>query len=299
MPDRTTVFATWVMSAALFASATTAAQEFEELMTAVNDKLAEEDAAYALAIIEYLTAGDEIGRTVFFREVGNKHLEAHFVPRDPRRAFWSGAPGEVDDIRWASDLAEGNAGSLGLGPTQNAISNAMATWQVRPCSTIPLSGLTVPVIDLGVAEFIEGLGGLPFPVADLMHAGFGSFPLGPSVIGATFTFVFLDGASEPSDIDDDGRMDTAFREIYYANTFPWAIDADNGTDVDLETVALHETGHGLSQAHFGKLFRTEANGKLHFAPRALMNPAYTGMLQKVARSDDAGHCSIWASWPNR
>lgn len=295
MPDRTTVLATLVVSSALLVSATAAAQEFQGLMEVVNDQLAEEDAPYELAIIEYLTTGDEIGRIVFFREVGNKQLEAHFVPRDQRRALWSGAPGEIDDITWASDLAEGSAGGLGPGPTQSAISSAMATWQARPCSTIPLSGLTVPPIDLGVVEALNGFGGLGFPIADLVHAGFGSLPLGPSVLGATFTFVFLDGPDDPSDVDDDGRMDVAFREIYYAPDPPWAIDGD----VDLETVVLHETGHGLSQAHFGKLFRTDANGKFHFAPRALMNPAYTGVLQKVARSDNGGHCSIWASWPNR
>ena len=42
---------------------------------------------------------------------------------------------------------------------------------------------------------------------------------------------------------------------------------------DIETVALHEAGHGLSQGHFGKAFRTVKNGKLHFSPRAVMNAA--------------------------
>ena len=56
---------------------------------------------------------------------------------------------------------------------------------------------------------------------------------------------------------------------------------------------------GLSQAHFGKLFRTDANGKLHFTPRAVMNAGYTGIQQQIGKTDNAGHCSNWANWPNK
>ena len=64
-------------------------------------------------------------------------------------------------------------------------------------------------------------------------------------------------------------------------------------------MALHETGHGLSQDHFGKLHLTTANGKFHFSPRAVMNAGYTGVQQVLTGSDNAGHCSIWSSWPNK
>jgi hypothetical protein len=63
-------------------------------------------------------------------------------------------------------------------------------------------------------------------------------------------------------------------------------------------VALHESGHGLSQGHFGKAFGTDANGKIHFSPLAVMNAAYSGVQQDLKGSDNAGHCSVWASWPN-
>ena len=66
----------------------------------------------------------------------------------------------------------------------------------------------------------------------------------------------------------------------------------------METVALHETGHGLSQGHFGKAFVTNSNGKLHFAPLAVMNAGYTGVQQSLAGTDNWGHCSMWGSWPN-
>ncbi|MEK7829947.1 MAG: hypothetical protein AAB401_02620, partial [Acidobacteriota bacterium] len=98
----------------------------------------------------------------------------------------------------------------------------------------------------------------------------------------------------PTDIDNNGKLDTAFREILYNNAFTWRINSN----IDVETVALHEAGHGLSQAHFGTAFRTNSNGVLHFAPRAVMNAAYSGVQQHLAGTDNSGHCSIWAHWPN-
>jgi hypothetical protein len=35
-------------------------------------------------------------------------------------------------------------------------------------------------------------------------------------------------------------------------------------------------GHGLGQPHFGTAFQTLANGKLHFAPRRVMNAPLLG-----------------------
>ena len=91
------------------------------------------------------------------------------------------------------------------------------------------------------------------------------------------------------------RFDVAFREIYYNDNFSWAA---NGTNhIDVETVALHEAGHGLSQGHFGSAFRS-ANGKLHFSPSAVMNAAYSGVQLDIGKTDNAGHCSNWGSWPN-
>jgi hypothetical protein len=99
------------------------------------------------------------------------------------------------------------------------------------------------------------------------------------------------------DLDGDGKLDATFREIFYNDTFEWGIDV--GTDpFDVETVALHEAGHGLSQGHFGKIFVTDANDKLHFAPFAVMNAAISRQAQELEGTDNGGHCSIWAHWPN-
>lgn len=78
-------------------------------------------------------------------------------------------------------------------------------------------------------------------------------------------------------------------------TIPWRID----TFPDVESVALHEFGHGLSQLHFGQAFLTNANDKVHFAPLAVMNAGSDRVSQQLLGADVAGHCSIWGSWPNK
>ena len=151
-------------------------------------------------------------------------------------------------------------------------------------------------------QAILGFGGIFAFFADITHGGFLAGPffdaLAPDgsgfILGVTFTFGFVDIAGNFTDIDNNGKLDTAFREIYYNDNFPWAINGN----FDVETVALHEAGHGLSQAHFGEAFRTVSNGKLHFDPRAVMNAAYSGVQQSLAGTDNGGHCSIWGSWPN-
>ena len=118
-------------------------------------------------------------------------------------------------------------------------------------------------------------------------------------IDAVFeALLFIDENGDPTDIDHDGKPDVAFREIYYNDGFFWGINATAYPVFDVQTVALHEAGHGLSQNHFGKAFLTLKNGKIHFSPRTVMNAAYSGLQQKLTGTDKAGHSSIWSSWPN-
>jgi hypothetical protein len=270
------------------------------LMATVNAQLEQDEAGLRLEKVEYLTGAEQQGREVLFSDLGNKRLAAHFVPGDPRRQPWSGPLGSDDDITWATDLTQGDSGG-GLAATQAAIDDAMATWQHVRCSDLPLTRLGAAG-DIGFLEFLlsGGAAGSPAPAADITHGGFFTAVdvlLPPPIIAATFTLVFIDDNGEPTDIDADGRTDVALREIYYTGNFPWG--DGSGDSVDVETVVLHETGHGLSQEHFGKLLQTQANGKFHFAPRALMNAGYTGVQRTVAKTDNAGHCGIWASWPRR
>lgn len=255
----------------------------------INAQLESSGAGYRLDYAEFLTSPDsgEAANTVFFNNRGNKQLGAHYVPGDPRR-------GGATNITYTIDQAEGTVDGLTQAQTNAAIGRAMTTWDNVSCSAIPINQVGNPGGDIGVIEFLNGLGGSPFVYADLQHAGWvpaGVFP--PSVIAVTFTFAFTSGPGVFTDIDNNNRADVAFREILYHDAFTWKINGN----IDVETVALHEAGHGLSQAHFGTGF-ISGSGKLQYAPRAVMNAAYSGLQQTIDQTDEGGHCSIWASWPN-
>lgn len=268
----------------------------------INAKLEALDSDFRLAMVETYTLGEELGRTVVFSDFGNKRLPFDFVPGDPRRVDWSGAVGPGDDITWASETFRGDAGP-GFADTQAAIDRAMATWDSQTCSVIPLTKVAGPVPDLGVVEFIVSgtASGFFFPAADITHSGFGTVIdvaiFDSDTIAGTFTFVFESASG--TDINNDRRIDVAIKEIYYNTTdFTFGIDSD--FPIDVETVALHEAGHGLSQAHFGQLFATPTDSgpfDFFFAPRAVMNAGYTGIQQTITNSDLAGHCANWGDWP--
>lgn len=179
-----------------------------------------------------------MGGQVIFEDRGNKQLAPQWVPGDPRRNGRT-------DIGYAIAPVVGPAAPTGLTPAEveAAIDRGMTTWEEPTCS----EGLTIPRGTL--------TDWLAFD-SDILHAGFA--PLAPGVIGVTSPFIFVDSdTGEPTDIDSDGHLDYAFAVITYSSEFAWAID-DN---FDVETIALHEAGHGLAQGHFGKAFITRPTAR--------------------------------------
>lgn len=251
---------------------------------------------YAVYTAEYLTASEsgQVGKTIFFSNVGNKQLGADFVPGlsldgTDNISYY------IDENRPSNDLP--------VNVTSNAISRAMQTWDDVNCSDLGMYRVpSQPAINTGLVSAIFGFGGSFDYTADVVHAGwlpaafFDLLAPGGSafILGVTFTITFTDENGNPTDVDNNGKADVAWREIYYNDAFPWA----DGAHYDVETIALHEAGHGLSQAHFGKAFRDNGAGKIHFAPRAVMNAAYSGIQTEIVKTDNGGHCSNWASWPN-
>lgn len=267
------------------------------MIESTNAALEAAGADYRLGMVEYITqdGSGEAGATVLSKVVGNKHLGADFVPFDPRRAGWSGpVDGATDDITFAIDQSDGEPACCDatLAQATEAIRAAMATWNAEICSDLPVTEVSDGGFDLGYIAALNGLGGSFNVVADLQHAGFLDVDYGGGVLAATHTLIWTVGGV-PTDIDGNGLLDVAFREINYDPSWFWAI----GYQADVETIALHEAGHGLSQGHFGTVF-LKNDGSLKAAPRAVMNALYTGVYPDLAGTDRGGHCSNWASWPN-
>jgi hypothetical protein len=250
---------------------------------------------YAVFSAEYLTSEEsgQVGRTVYFSNVGNKQLTADFVPG----ASLDG----TDNISYYVDQNRPSA-DLPVAATSAAIVRAMNTWDGVQCSSLGMSQVPYKAkTKTGFVSELLGYGGSLNYTADVVHAGWlpASFfdvlaPQGSTfILAVTFTIQFTDDAGNPTDYDNNGKADVAFREIYYNDAFPWNV----GNHYDVETIALHEAGHGLSQDHFGAAF-ADGNGALHFAPRAVMNAAYSGIQTQINETDNAGHCSNWASWNN-
>ncbi len=248
----------------------------------------------ALYMAEYLTSGegDEMGRTIIFMNVGNKQLGGDFLP-----GF------SLDGSSSISYYVDANRPSADVSPgmSSNAIRRAMGTWDRLRCSELGMHELPYDGRPTGWVAAYLGFGGSFNYVADVVHNGWMGAPFfdelvedgSTFILGVTFTIIFTDQNGNPVDTDNNGKYDVAWREIYYNDAFPWQV----GNHIDIETVALHEAGHGLSQGHFGSAFFSEGNGKLHFSPRAVMNAAYSGIQTRITRSDKAGHCSNWAAWP--
>lgn len=281
-----------------------------EDFSAVDQLFARQGLPVRLFSIEYTTSPDsgQFGGLILAKNVGNKQMSAHWVPGDPRR-FGS------HNIYWATDQQDGTA-DVPMADINSAIDSAINTWSNVKCAKVPLVKVSDLGYDLGYLQYLLGYGGVPGWLADLTHAGWlpGEFfdaivppDGGDSILGVTFTFTWVAGGVA-TDIDANGKEDVAFREIYYNDRFDWSVNAPawNDIEVDLETVVLHESGHGLSQGHFGKVFIDAADKEppysirhLHFAPRAVMNAVYWDTLRDLQNTDVGGHCSIWGSWPVR
>lgn len=281
---------------AVASSVDAASAHLASIMDMMNAALAEGDYDYRVAQAEFITQ-DAMGGTVIAKDVGNKQLTFDFVANDPRRE-WSGAVGgETDDITYAIDEtadAEPPFGGVSATDATNAIVRAMDTWNAQQCSDIALTRVPDFGVDIGLIAFLNGLGGSPFVFADVQHAGWRDIDFAGGVLGATFTFGFTENGLF-TDVNNDGLADAAFREIYYDPSWNWA--DDGAASVDIETVAVHEAGHGLSQGHFGTV-RIKNNGTLKASPRAVMNALYSGPFRALAGTDNGGHCSNWGNWPN-
>jgi hypothetical protein len=266
----------------------------------LNARLVADGAPYAIEQIELSLAptADPANPNIVFAFDRALRLTSRWVPGDVRR----GADG--NNITFAN--FEPFMVANGVTPGEAAIDAAFATWNGVTCSKLPLVKRVLPP---GIfPSVVFGLGGFtndPF-AADISNIGFlpgflfDAF-LGPgastSVLGVTFTLIFLESiGGPPSDIDANHRFDTAIKEIWYNDNFLWS--TNGGAGVDIETVALHEEGHGLEMGHFGRIAGNLKTGKLIVSPRAVMNAVILGTLRQPLGTDNSAYCGNWAQWPN-
>jgi hypothetical protein len=283
------------------------------LLAKLNKKLDGRGSRLQILMAEYVTkggaGGEAAGHTII---ANNRHwqLGSNWVPRDPNR-------GGRTNITYLVDKSDGNA--LSFAPngavvtlpnavTEAAIDRTFRTWDAgTQCSNLPLTKVADNGSDPDIVDALISGNAAEFgtPRADITEAGWVArslfdaiAPNGSSfILGVTFTLVWVDDVTgEPTDMDADGRLDVALREIYYNLRFPWGDDL-RPVNVDVESVALHENGHGLDLGHFGKVVVDE-DGTIHHSPLAVMNAVYISPLRQLQATDGGHHCAQFGTWPS-
>lgn len=245
------------------------------IMLSSNDGLRAQGMDYIVQQIDYFHRDGSRASARLYQN------EFRWVPGDARRGS--------KDASLSVMFDESNGGTSGIGSSAvaNAVRRAQETWAADSClGKTPLYEAFYTGGDVTVFDGLAGTGTIGDPFgADIVAAGFNediSALFGPETVAFSVTFVFVDGAGVPTDMDGDGRMDTAHNEIYFNPRFDWTVNRnEDGTDI--ETTALHELGHALGLGHFGS------------PPVSVMNPVYSGVQRDLFPIDHAALCLVYGS----
>lgn len=277
-----------LVAMALLAPAPAQAQEGDpytiETMEEFNDELKALWMDIQVEQIEVLTLGEG-------RSSSRVHRQPfRWVANDARRAA------DGTNLTYLVDQAGLVGSALDPAAAEAAIDRAMATWAAEPCVRQKLGVVkrADKLTDPDIFDALMGYGDFGnYRVADIVHAGwlppsFFDVVAGPgsaeTVLAFSVTFVYVGPDGEPSDVNQDGYLDTAANEVYYNEGFSWLLGGGHG--IDLESVALHELGHAMGIGHVGPPIE------------AVMNPVYAGVHRSLRPLDSAALCSVWSRWPN-
>ncbi|MDH4131464.1 MAG: hypothetical protein OEV95_06625 [Gemmatimonadota bacterium] len=264
------------------------------------------------------TGAAEFGSQVLIANNRVRGLAYEWVSGDPRRGGRVGVNYAFDPYQGREPFTRNPDGSglrqMPFAELEPQLEQAMSAWRDRTCSDAPIDRVALPAgVDPDLLDNLflgsDGGRGTPVTLSDIVQAGwqlpsfFTAFagPSGNNIIGVTFSFYFVDGSGNPTDINGDGRLDTGLAELYYNTRFAWG-NSGAPNVVDTWHITTHETGHAVSLAHFGKVFVTKrdaANGisitDIKYAPRALMNAVYVTGRTPITGTDNSSFCQVWAS----
>lgn len=267
------------------------AQDFKKMIREMNVKLAGSGMAVLKAEVMLKDSADQVGNLTVYVADRYQLLGSQWAPGDPRR------DANGNNITYLIDPTYMISSSgLNLEPINDT---TFMTWKDEVGSgKLHIVKRPYPTQNPNfVLWYYYGIGGNPDPFqADIVTTGFlNIFPAGSGILGVTWTFIWVDGSGNPTDINRDGYADTALKEIWYNDDYNWVEGGPPG--IDFETVCLHENGHGLGLAHFGMIF-TNPSGKLFASPRAVMNAIYLGILHDPLRTDHSAINHIYNNWPH-
>ena len=275
-----------------------------EFFASVNRQAVARGANVAVSRAELLLTSDAPAKTarIIFANDRQLRLQSRWVPRDIRRL----ATDETLSFGVYTPFAWATVG----GQAESAFDATFATWNAASCSKMKVRKKA-----LAPGQIPSFIMTSLFPPADINDVGFvpGSFfdqvfGAGASrfTVGVTITLTFIkvgptgvpvldpNGNPIPTDVDGDGRFDTAFKEVWFNDAMAYATNGDP-TKIDIESAALHEHGHALELGHFGKIVGDPKTGKLQASPRAVMNAFILGVQRTPLGTDNAALCGNYAN----
>lgn len=282
----------FAVSLVIAVAAAAPAQDFDKMIRDLDARLAGSNMAVLQVEVLRKGSADAVGNRTVYRVDRYQLLSAQWAPGDPRRnADGNNLTYLIDPTYMVS------SSGVNLEPINDT---TFVTWEGEVANgKLNIVKRPYPATNPNYVLWYFGYGDPTYPdpfQADIVTTGFVNvFDPSSGILGVTWTFIWVDGSGNPTDINRDGYADVALKEIWYTEGWLWS--DGSGPGIDFESVCLHENGHGLGLGHFGMFF-TNPSGKLFVSPRAVMNAFYIGALRDPRTTDHGAINHIYSNWPH-